>query len=622
MSEAHSSGSIPTIQVIAHRLASGLEGADRRLLAGLYAIDALWHAHRSKPSQDGDVQFPASLAGASPIRSVIQSATAEDDSSQRTAARSQKFIDDFVSLNAEAIGFGGELRPERRDVSASRLPLSLLLELEEIARPDRMFGEDTRLPADIMGVLLNSGRDPVDEEMRRPGEEFSAFLASLCPLQEGAGVLDLSCGTGTLLDRLLEGRTGVHVFGQDQDQELAVLSWLRLRLHPSTESVHVKVGDPLRYDYEVNARRRPIDVAVLHSLEFQVAEDVSSVAARKAKEMDRAFEQASLRQAKLQEKFHLEKGKLVYFHDGLERAKRAAADKSEPHAEAEAALFESFCRDQTKLIASVEAELNDARKCAEDAALERRAALERARRPEADRTTKLVEHALKTVRTGGTVVAVVSARHLFKSPQVDQLRAQGVEGGLLDMVVEFPRGLDGSQERVAVIVFRKDRKPDPVLFVDVSDHEAVVASRRHAEPEANLKPTEKKFSFSFSEVWGRYRIGLRRTRSNLFTAEYFQSVASICLGRRPVASIAATVALADLAAKSADGRQADLRPRQFLAAVVQDGPAADLPARLAASHAAVAAAEDGLAKARQALGLPSLSTSNRNPLSPRRPGTH
>lgn len=83
---------------------------------------------------------------------------------------------------------------------------------------------------------------------------------------------------------------------------------------------------------------------------------------------------------------------------------------------------------------------------------------EQARKPDVGRTYELIKEALATVNESGIVIAVVLARNLFKSPQVDRIRSQAVEHGRLDLVVELPRGVDGADERVAVLVFRKGRK--------------------------------------------------------------------------------------------------------------------------------------------------------------------
>ena len=59
---------------------------------------------------------------------------------------------------------------------------------------------------------------------------------------------------------------------------------------------------------------------------------------------------------------------------------------------------------------------------------------------------------------------------------------------------------------------------------------------------------------------------------------------------------------------SVEGRQVDLRPRQFLISDRLEEPAADHKARLAQCHQAVVSAEAALIKARAQLGLPPLFT--------------
>lgn len=617
MSDHNVSGSISGAQLVAARLSSVLTSVDRKLLAEVFAIDAIWQGKR-KPfgeTRYGDLLLPALPAGSSPLRFLIQSATVQALSSQETAARAQRIIAEFVSLNNEAIGFGGDLKFIPRDVSASRLPLSALLEVEAIVRSE----EQQVTAVEIMAAILNVGRSSVDEEERRPGEAFSAFLASLCPLKPDGSVLDMCCGTGTLLDRILVGRQSIHAFGQDEDHELAVISWLRMRLHPSARSADVKAGDPFRYDYAANAQKRPIDVALVHSTDFLGAEEIEAAGLQEIAEKEKAAQQAARKFAELQEKLAFANHELTRAHEELERAKHAA-DKVGLSRELTTIIgkLEADYSEKMRLHAALNAEISQAHKALDEAvsarkgALARRTSLDRSSRYP-DHTPELVSHALSTVHEKGAVVAVVSAAYLFKSPQVDMMRALGLAHGSLDMVVEFPRGLDGSQERVAVIVFRRGRRPEPVLFVDASDHEAVLASRRMA----GGKSADIEGPWSFANPWI-----LRKTRSNIFTPEYFGIVASICEERRAVPGIAAMVPLSDLSTKSADGRWPDLRPRQFLASASADGSAADSQARLAECHQALAEAEARLAQARQVLGLPSLSMKDRNPQSSRRPGSH
>jgi len=169
----------------------------------------------------------------------------------------------------------------------------------------------------------------------------------------------------------------------------------------------------------------------------------------------------------------------------------------------------------------------------------------------------------------------------------------------LDLVVELPRGVDGADERVAVLVFRKGRpKDEPILFVDATDHEAV---NRVARP-ATTEPV----------------FGYRRARSAVLTAEFFAAVSKICLDRVAVPGVAALVTNSVFA--EVDGRQVDLRPRQFLISDRLEEPAADHQARLAQCHQAVVSAEAALLKARAQLGLAPLFTPTSSSKPSRQPG--
>ena len=227
------------------------------------------------------------------------------------------------------------------------------------------------------------------------------------------------------------------------------------------------------------------------------------------------------------------------------------------------------------------------------------------RKTDAGRTHELIKAGLTTVGPAGMVIAVVLARNLFKSPQVDLIRKQVAEQGNLDIVVELPRGVDGAEERLAVLVFRKGRsKDDPILFVDATDHESVKRASRDAFGEQ-------------ADQIGAYR----RSRSTVLTPAFFSSVSRICLEREPIPGIATLVSPSVFTESSAEGRQVDLRPRQFLVVNQVASPdSADSQARLAECHQAVVDAEEALIKARAQLGLEPLLTPNATPNPSRRPG--
>jgi hypothetical protein len=77
-----------------------------------------------------------------------------------------------------------------------------------------------------------------------------------------------------------------------------------------------------------------------------------------------------------------------------------------------------------------------------------------------------------------------------------------------------------------------------------------------------------------------------------------------------------------LGGTSVDGRQVDLRPRQFIVTERLEESSADLQTRLAECHQAVVNAEAALLKARAQLGLDPLFIKTQTSKSTRRPGTH
>jgi hypothetical protein len=292
VSDSFTSGSIPTSQVVAYELAAQLENVDRKLVAELYAMDALWYADQAKNKENRVLKFPVILGGISPIRYLVYAVISRQNTPEETAALGQELFEEFVNKNQDSIGFGGELKFTPRDMSKARLPLALFLELERLARPDRMFEQNPRLPAEIMGVILNSGKGAIDDDIHRPGAEFSVLLSKLCPLSPGSGVLDMSSGTGTLLHKLLTDKSRIRAFGQEMDAELAIISWLRMQLNPSSASAHVQVGDPLRYGYASSFKGNPVDIAVVHSIDLDADEENKASIVqnlREAEETDQRF---------------------------------------------------------------------------------------------------------------------------------------------------------------------------------------------------------------------------------------------------------------------------------------------------------------------------------------------
>lgn len=606
MSESQVSGSFPLSQVVAFNLTERfekLEAAERKLIAELYAMDALWYLAQSSGKKS--VDFPAIIKGMgqSPVRYLVGRATAGQDTAEQTGLQARSLFEEFVTLNQDSIGFGGELKFAPRGSTKVRLPLALLLEVERLARPDRVIAEDPRQLAEVMGVILNSGKGAVDDLEHRPAAEVSVLISKLCSLQPGNGVLDMSCGTGTLLSKLLGDKSRIRAFGQEMDQELAVISWLRMKLHPSAESAHVQVGDPLRYGYAASANASPVDVAVVHSVDFDADEEGKAAMQQALREAEEAEQRISLQRGELEHRCEIlqktrneAKWALEAFVQGLPDISPAEAASKRKELESRLQALELELRDR-------ENELMSLRVTAFEISRARKAAHERAKKPARDRTYDLIKHGLDYVGPSGLTIAVVSSRALFKSPQVDLLRAEALEHDRLDLVVELPRGVDGAEDRVAILVFRKGRKDEPILFVDATDHETIKKTVR--------------LGAAFEPI-----VGYRRTRFTVLTHEFFSAIAQVCVDRSEIPGVSALVPRAALGATSADSRQVDLRPRQFIVADRLEEASADTHARITELHHAVVEAESALAKARAQLGLAPLFTKTEPSKSTRRPGTH
>lgn len=602
MSDSFTSGSFPSSRVVAYNLTERFEKTDRKLVAVIYGMDALWYAEQAKDEKARRIRFPVILGGISPIRFLVHGATSGKDMPEDTAAKGYRLFVEFVSLNKEAVGFGGELQFNPRDVSSVRLPLALFLELESMARADRLFTEDPRLPAEVMGMILNTGKGAVDEETHRPGAEFSELLSKLCPLSPGSGVLDMSCGTGTLLHKLLTDKSRIRAFGQEMDAELAVISWLRLQLHPSAESAKVYVGDSLRYTYASSYQANPIDVALVHSIDLDADEENKASIEQYLREAAETEQRATRQRVELEHRCEEATRSLQEVSRAYERLKGDTLGLSPSQNDEARKEFEARWREAEARLRDLQQQHASAQQMASEASRALKAAYERAKRPARDRTYDLIMHGLDCVGGTGMAIAVVSARELFKSPQVDRLRTEALAHDRLDLVVEFPRGVDGAEDRVAVLVFRRGRKGEPILFVDATDHETV----------------KKAVRLSASEPV----IGYRRSRSTILTSEFFSAIAQVCLDRIEIPGVSALVPRSALSGTSVDGRQIDLRPRQFIVTDRLEESVAVTQSRLAQCHQAVVDAEAALIKARAQLGLAPLFTKTEPSKPTRRPGTH
>ena len=606
MSDLNRSGRFSVSQVVAWLLTERfekLEIAERKLIAELYAMDALWYLAQAQGKKT--VAFPAIIKGMgqSPVRYLVNRATSGQDTPEVTAIEARNLFEEFVQLNQDSIGFGGELKFSLRDSAKIRLPLALLLEVERLARPDRVMAKDPRQLAEVIGVILNSGKGAIDDKVHRPGAEFSILLSKLCPLSPGSGVLDMSCGTGTLLSKLLADKSRIRAFGQETDHELAVISWLRMQLNPSAASAQVHVGDPLQYGYATSYKDNPVDIALLHSIDLDADEENKAAMMQSLREAEESDQRVSLQRSELEHRSeHLLKSRneakwaLEAFEHERSSMPPTAAEAKGKELEARLQSFDHELHERGQ-------ELMTLRVTAFEISRALKAAHERSKEPARDRTYDLIMHGLGCVGGSGLTIAVVSARALFKSPQVDRLRAEALETDRLDLVVELPRGVDGAEDRVAVLVFRRGRKGEPILFVDATDHETVKKALHHGP--------------AFEPI-----ISYRRTRSTILTSEFFSAIAQVCLDRVEVPGVSALVPRSALGGTSVDGRQVDLRPRQFIVTDRLEESSADSRTRLAECHQAVVNAEAALLKARAQLGLDPLFTKTQTSKPTRLPGTH
>jgi hypothetical protein len=291
------------------------------------------------------------------------------------------------------------------------------------------------------------------------------------------------------------------------DAELAVISWLRLQLHPSAESAHVQVGDSLRYGYASSHQANPIDVALVHSIDLDADEENKASVEQYLRESAEIEQRATRQLVELENRCEEATRSLHEVSRAFEHLKGEAPGLSPSQAAQARKEFEARVMLEEERLRDLQRQRASAQQMASEASRALRFAHERAKKPARDRTYDLIMHGLDCVGGTGMAIAVVSARELFKSPQVDRLRTEALAHDRLDLVVELPRGVDGAEDRVAVLVFRRGRKGEPILFVDATDHETV----------------KKAVRLSASEPV----IGYRRSRSAILTSEFFSAIAQV-----------------------------------------------------------------------------------------------
>jgi type I restriction-modification system DNA methylase subunit len=214
------------------------------------------------------------------------------------------------------------------------------------------------------------------------------------------------------------------------------------------------------------------------------------------------------------------------------------------------------------------------------------------------RDLKLVRHALETVTSAGTVVAVVSGRNLLRPQSVRALRSYLTPNqNWLDTVIELPRGVAGAGERVALLVFRKGRSAKDVLFVDASRIDAVVKAGSE-DSGVDIAAPDSLF--------------LRRQRVEELPEPYVARLVEIIRDRVEYDGVSAKVELTVV-----PGESVDLRPQQYLrSSALVRVTVEKLHQKLAASVEQTRKASAALQTSRAALGLPPLNPQS-GPAAPR-----
>ena len=508
------------------------------------------------------VALPDYLMGTSVLDYFLSEEADSAADQQPIAYRASRLIEDLAKLNSARLDLVTQekLTAKWAELPARELPFQLLL-LDKLAAPDELVELDPRLPALVFAYLIRIEENDSDKpaEIVPPG--LADLISKAFPLMSGQAALDLTFGLGGMTAAALAESPGTHFFAQEADPLQALLGWLRVQIMPGAESVLVQVGDPLTHAFANLAKTRPVDLAYIYQIEPTPKGELLRFLTQSSESGERLvglWEAAKNRLAQVESELeHIDKER-----DGLSFRKKAIpppvvlestyGDRSDRAAmvrELEQRLKELSHRRESLRgtkdhlrgeYEEIEARLRASRREFRDAGL----SLHRSE----GRDLKLVRHALETVTSAGTVVAVVSGRNLLRPQSVRTLRAYlTADQNWLDTVIELPRGLAGAGERVALLVFRKGRSAKDVLFVDASRIDAVVKAGSEDSGIDTAAPDS---------------LFLRRQRVEELPEAYITRLVEIIRDRVEFAGVSAKVEIT-----VTPGESVDLRPQQYLRAV-------------------------------------------------------
>ena len=596
---------------VSKQIRAKLGGTDCRLVAIIYAIFVCQTVQKSSSKIPGldsafQVKLPNFLSDIFVTDYLLNTDLETSLEKQSVLFKVKRIIKDLAKVNDSSIdlfhtdkllaindenSFWGWV-----EKSAEKISFQLLL-LENIAPPMDLISISPSLPAEVFNLLIKTSEAAnVDTNSNTIPADLANLVAQAFPLKKGDAVLDLSFGLGNMVIASAKLSEGVRFFGQEADSLSTLLGWLRIQLTPHDNEVTVKVGDALSYSYELSSNVRPIDLAYVYSCsQSNTRDDIKFYKNYDDVELKKLLVLKTLNVSRLQEaekSLKEIKSELDIRQKGLrlvDPTNLASIKKYEDSVKLVERKMEQASRVYDELLK-------------EYAATNRHMNSIRNSKSSADfsfgetRDSKLIKHALETVHESGTVVAVVSSRNLLSISGL-RLLNECLKKNSLDTVVELPRGSAGTNDRIALLVFRKNRKDKDVLFVDATKFSA--ANKSSNDPVDQIVKEVLYFALT------------RRTKPSDFSEDFISRLAEMIKNRTEDPSVSIKVSFENLESedKSSGTIITDLRPQKYLAESPQPKESIEsLYMSLDAAIKQTVETSKALQNARSELGLERLPT--------------
>ena len=544
---------------VSKQIRAKLGGTDCRLVAIIYAIFVCQSVQKSSSKIPGldsafHVKLPDFLSDIFVTDYLLNTDTGASLEKQPLIFKVTRIVTDLATANSSSIDLAkqAQVMADWLEQSVEKLSFQLLL-LENIAPPMDLISISPSLPAEVFNVLIKTSEVAnVDSNSNTIPADLANLVAQAFPLKKGDTALDLSFGLGNMVIAAAKLSEGVRYFGQEADAPCTLLGWLRIQLTPHDNEVTVKVGDALTHGYELTSNMRPIDLAYVYSCsQSSTRDDLKFYKNYDDVELKKLLVLKTQNTSRLQEaEKNLKdiKSELDIRQKGLrlvDPTNLASIKKYEDSVKLVERKMEQAIRVHDELLkeyAATNRHIHSIRNSKSSVGFSFAET----------RDSKLINHALETVHESGTVVAVVSSRNLLSISSL-RLLNECLKKNWLDTVVELPRGSAGTNDRIALLVFRKKRKDQDVFFVDATKFSA--ANKSSNDPVDQIVKEVVYFALT------------RRTKPSDFSEDFITRLADMIKNRTedPSASIKVLFQNLESEDKSSGTIITDLRPQKYLA---------------------------------------------------------